>query len=207
MPESPTYDISTSLSFDDQEGPNHKFNVDEMAPSIFGSPIPKLNRGHKRKSSNFSIFGDKKPSTPASKRLSIRRAACLLSLPVELQIKIFEFLDPNSSACLGLTCKELYDIHWEEQGIVPLTGYHNGLWLHELLASWASPLVARAVRTNRILEIMFQERDPNESFGREFWRAWLGREGKSRRELGNGEGHSGIGGYAMAVQALLGFWV
>jgi hypothetical protein len=199
MPDSPTHDLSAPLSFDAQEGANLESTIDEVVPSIFGDPALKRNSGYKLKSSTFSIFEHKKPNTPASKRLSIRRSTCLLSLPVELKLKIFELLDPNSSACLGLTCKELYDIHWEKRGIVSLAGYHNELWLHELLASWASPLVAGAVRTNRILEIMFQERDPNEGFGREFWRAWLGREGKSRRELGNGEGHSGIGGYAMAV--------
>jgi hypothetical protein len=199
MSDPPTSDFSTPPSSDGQKRLNLESNGDEIVPSIFGYPLSKRNSGHKRKSSTFSIFGDKKSSPSGSKRLSIKRPTCLLSLPLELKIAIIKHLDRNSSVCLGLTCKELYDIHWEEQGIVPLNEYHNGLWLHELLASWASPLVARAVRTRRVLEIMFQERDPNGSLGREFWRAWLGREGRGRRELGIGEDHSGMGLYAMAV--------
>jgi len=172
MSNSPADVLSTSLSFDNQEGTNIGSIIDAWAPSIFGSPTPPQSKsGYKRKSSTFSSLGGKEQDASASKRLSIQRPTCLLSLPVELKIKIIKFSDPNSSVCLGLTCKELYEIHWEEHEIVPLTEYHNGFWIHELLASWASPLVARVIRTRRIMKVIFQNQESDESKGKDFWRA------------------------------------
>ncbi|KAE9375328.1 hypothetical protein N431DRAFT_531266 [Stipitochalara longipes BDJ] len=43
------------------------------------------------------------------------------SLPTELHIKIFNYLDRASSTCFGLTAKNYYPIHKDLRGIVPLT--------------------------------------------------------------------------------------
>ncbi|KAE9369280.1 hypothetical protein N431DRAFT_469205 [Stipitochalara longipes BDJ] len=46
----------------------------------------------------------------------------LMDLPIDLHVELFKHLSPTSSACLGLTCKTLYDIHWSRHGKVPLEG-------------------------------------------------------------------------------------
>jgi len=52
-----------------------------------------------------------KPSLPQEESLTKKMAAKLLALPRELLVTLFELLDPDTSTCLGLTCKPLYEIH------------------------------------------------------------------------------------------------
>jgi hypothetical protein len=46
---------------------------------------------------------------------TVTMTATLSTLPSELHVQIFELLDPDTSACLGLTCTKLYGIHEEVQ--------------------------------------------------------------------------------------------
>lgn len=59
-------------------------------------------------------------------------------LPTELQLVIFDYLDPVSSACLGITRKKFYGMHRERHGTVDLDSEGargGGLWY--LLLKWA----------------------------------------------------------------------
>ena len=49
----------------------------------------------------------------------------LLTLPDELKLNIISNLDRVESACLGLTCKQLYAIHWQKHGKVDLEGWER----------------------------------------------------------------------------------
>ncbi|KAG9243384.1 hypothetical protein BJ878DRAFT_119842 [Calycina marina] len=63
----------------------------------------------------------------------------LTSLPPEIQLEIFDTLDPVSSTCLGLTSKQFYPIHRSTHQHVPLyqqTTSH-GMSLCCLLKDWA----------------------------------------------------------------------
>lgn len=55
-----------------------------------------------------------KSSNRSTTRLHIQ------SLPKELQLEIFDHLGPVPSTCLGLTCKEFYEIHRKKHGVVSL---------------------------------------------------------------------------------------
>ncbi|KAH6666013.1 hypothetical protein B0J14DRAFT_605110, partial [Halenospora varia] len=48
-------------------------------------------------------------------------AATLLTLPGEVQLRIFDKLDKATSACLGVTCKYFYPMYREFHGFVGLT--------------------------------------------------------------------------------------
>jgi hypothetical protein len=70
----------------------------------------------------------------------------LATLPAELQLKIFSHLVPVSSACLGLTCHALFNIHKQYDdscGPVHLQSavVTNGriFQLHQLLVDWVGP--------------------------------------------------------------------
>jgi hypothetical protein len=78
--------------------------------------------------------------------------SAFVSLPVEIQLSIFEILDHSTSVCLGLTCKTFYQIHFTLRPRVslitcqcappyPSTPHLNGLCissfpLWELLHEW-----------------------------------------------------------------------
>jgi hypothetical protein len=67
----------------------------------------------------------------------------LATLPTELHLKIFKYLPRISSACLGVTCKVLYRIHWSIHGRVQLEDEDddaNGRFPF-LLQYWMTPLV------------------------------------------------------------------
>lgn len=63
-------------------------------------------------SSNMWFIKQASSSSAIESRLS--------SLPPELQLEIFERLHAVSSACLGLTCKKFYAIHWNIHGKVQI---------------------------------------------------------------------------------------
>jgi hypothetical protein len=67
----------------------------------------------------------------------------LATLPTEVHFKIFKHLSPVSSACLGLTCKALYRIHWSLHQCVRLDrdDPDTNARLSYLLESWMAPLV------------------------------------------------------------------
>ncbi|KAE9382074.1 hypothetical protein N431DRAFT_458614 [Stipitochalara longipes BDJ] len=82
----------------------------------------------------------------------------LLDLPSDVIREIFDHLHPIHSACLGLTCKALYPIHWSlhpklvlhSSATVPHAVWANFLApfsnrrkevLAGLLIEWASPLI------------------------------------------------------------------
>ena len=58
----------------------------------------------------------------------------LLSIPVELQAEVFRVLDPVSSTCLGLTCKDFYAVHKSVKGVVKLSERFYGAEF--LTSSW-----------------------------------------------------------------------
>ncbi|TVY85837.1 hypothetical protein LAWI1_G008309 [Lachnellula willkommii] len=64
----------------------------------------------------------------------------LQTLPPELHLKIFDYLRDVNSACLGLTCKQFYGIHWELHGKVSLEAKthfrHRAFTLHAALKDW-----------------------------------------------------------------------
>jgi hypothetical protein len=70
----------------------------------------------------------------------------LATLPRELLIELFEFLDPDRSTCLGLTCKKLYDIHTYTQERLDKNllyerprSFQPSSNLPTLLATWMDP--------------------------------------------------------------------
>lgn len=44
----------------------------------------------------------------------------LMDLPIDVHLVLFDYLPKISSACLGLTCKRFYDIHWKRHGRIAL---------------------------------------------------------------------------------------
>jgi len=86
----------------------------------------------------------------------------ITSLPAAVVSKLFEKLDPVTSACLGLTCKSFYDTHRSLHGRVPLqdlvwipatTSRPSSLHsLKGLIADWMAPLViGRSMYTPRFV--------------------------------------------------------
>jgi hypothetical protein len=80
-----------------------------------------------------------KATTPQS-----RAPPTLSALPTELVLKIFSYLCPGNSACLGLTCKRFYECHRQLHGNVSLkewchTDRSLGRRLYELLEEWYLP--------------------------------------------------------------------
>jgi hypothetical protein len=70
----------------------------------------------------------------------------LTTLPRELLIELFEALDADSSTCLGLTCKKLYNIHqYTQQRLNRNLLYERpgpfqpSSQLPDLLATWMGP--------------------------------------------------------------------
>jgi len=85
----------------------------------------------------------------------------LTTLPLELHLELFEYLDICSSVCLDLTCKKLWAIHSQDYKVFPISSTSFGacpLWplkvgltsavqdingkehkLGELLKQWMSP--------------------------------------------------------------------
>ncbi len=58
-------------------------------------------------------------------------------LPLELQLRIFTYLNPVTSTCLGLTCKELWGIHKSRHNSVCLTEMSERcIQLHCFLQEW-----------------------------------------------------------------------
>ncbi len=43
----------------------------------------------------------------------------LQTLPYDLQYPLVKHLDPTTSTCLGLTCRDFYAVHWRVCGTVP----------------------------------------------------------------------------------------
>jgi hypothetical protein len=68
--------------------------------------------------------------------------ASLLTLPSEIMLMIFSYLNPSPSVCLGLSSKLLYPLHRSLHGKVPLRKYSwSYAWcsdenLLHLLAQW-----------------------------------------------------------------------
>ncbi|KAN0121896.1 hypothetical protein V8E51_000222 [Hyaloscypha variabilis] len=96
----------------------------------------------------------KKGSTKESKKQT--KVKSLLDLPYDIIFEIFDYLHPIHSACLGLTCKAFYPIHWSLHPKIPLhTATLDYVWarylapfsnrrkhiLAGLLIGWASPLI------------------------------------------------------------------
>jgi len=77
-------------------------------------------------------FYDQEPSHPSN-------YPHLTTLPPELQLSIFETLDPVSSTCLGLTSRKLYPMHRARHKKVGLYegSYDSGRPLCVLLKDWA----------------------------------------------------------------------
>lgn len=73
--------------------------------------------------------------------LPFRSTSLLDTVPNEIALEIFKYLDPCTSTCLGLTCKKFYAIHTEIHGKasmfyrVQLDGGEY-LYLFELLHGW-----------------------------------------------------------------------
>lgn len=67
------------------------------------------------------------------------RRPYLTTLPPEVQLSIFETLDPVSSTCLGLTNRKFYPMHRARHKKVGLYegSYNHGLPLCMLLKDWA----------------------------------------------------------------------
>lgn len=65
---------------------------------------------------------DTNHTSPSSTRLIIKRPT-LICLPQELLLHIFRYLDRTSSLCFGLSCPELYTIHFELCGPHPIIHY------------------------------------------------------------------------------------
>ncbi|KAH8766566.1 hypothetical protein BGZ57DRAFT_930399 [Hyaloscypha finlandica] len=67
----------------------------------------------------------------------------IASIPSELQLEIFSYLDPVSSTCLGLTCKKLYSLSKKVRGATKLNavywvpGGRSFNYLGDLLEKWA----------------------------------------------------------------------
>jgi hypothetical protein len=71
-----------------------------------------------------------------------------MGLPIDVHVELFRHLSPTSSACLGLTCKTLYTIHWSRHGKVPLEAcdpqcsvLNTDTMLCGLLRTFMAPLV------------------------------------------------------------------
>jgi hypothetical protein len=77
----------------------------------------------------------------------------LLMLPTELQCKVFSYLNPCFSTCLGITCKKFYSIHRSIHGRVdpteldfrgkgrPNEDWYKGIMLWEYLVEWTAPKI------------------------------------------------------------------
>jgi hypothetical protein len=67
----------------------------------------------------------------------------LAALPTEIHLKIFKHLSRVSSACLGITCRALYRIHWSLHQRVHLEDDDpdTHAWLPYLIQYWMAPLV------------------------------------------------------------------
>ena len=84
------------------------------------------------------------------KRLIFKNLAALsfIGLPTDIHWEIFSHLDPVTAACLGLTCKSLWEIHWRSNGAVKLWKISErgeqtfGRPLYELLKTWVPPTLA-----------------------------------------------------------------
>jgi hypothetical protein len=81
--------------------------------------------------------------TTADEEGEAKAKATISSLPPELHLKIFTYLDRASSVCFSLTAKKLYPIHKELRGLVPLTACcvqapsrSRGRFLFGLLKEW-----------------------------------------------------------------------
>ena len=77
----------------------------------------------------------------------VHQTSRLISLPPELQLRVFDLLDRCSSTCLGLTTRIFYRLHRAARGKVPLCAFYfvpgssncGGFRLHVLLKEWAGP--------------------------------------------------------------------
>jgi hypothetical protein len=69
---------------------------------------------------------------------SKREPISIVDLIPELQLKIFDYLDPVASTCLGLTCKKFNTIHSHQHGSVGLHErcHKNGKELWVYLVKW-----------------------------------------------------------------------
>ncbi|KAH8773123.1 hypothetical protein F5882DRAFT_381409 [Hyaloscypha sp. PMI_1271] len=86
----------------------------------------------------------------------------LASIPPELQNKIFSYLDPVTSTCLGLTSKKFYAIHKSLHGVkvtllltdTDFFGTGTRDWLKDKIAPEKLRRNIKAVRTWEIVEQM-----------------------------------------------------
>jgi len=90
-----------------------------------------------------TIINNQKNSMAVGNQASSR----LISLPPELQLRVFDLLDRCSSTCLGLSTRVFYKLHRAARGRVPLCAFYfvpgaldcSGFRLHVLLKEWAGP--------------------------------------------------------------------
>jgi hypothetical protein len=73
----------------------------------------------------------------------VQQSPTLQSLPTEVHLEIFSYLRDANSACLGVTCRQFYAIHWGLHGKVSLEAktFNQGRYfaLHAGLKSWMGP--------------------------------------------------------------------
>jgi len=82
----------------------------------------------------------------------------LISLPPELHLMFFNYLDPASAACFAVTTRHLYAIckslHTRAQlydfCVCPVLNHH-GLFLFELLEKWIGPTLTFDIRSRKFL--------------------------------------------------------
>ncbi|KAE8442826.1 hypothetical protein EG329_002798 [Mollisiaceae sp. DMI_Dod_QoI] len=58
------------------------------------------------------------PATPSGAQISTTPLN-LQTLPYDIQYILVKHLDPTTSTCLGLTCRDFYAVHWRVYGTVP----------------------------------------------------------------------------------------
>jgi hypothetical protein len=86
----------------------------------------------------------------------------LISLPPELHLMFFDYLDPASAACFAVTTRHLYAVykrlHTRAQlydfCVCPVRNYdavYDGLYLYQLLEKWMGPTLTFDFRSKKFL--------------------------------------------------------
>jgi hypothetical protein len=133
------------------------YNIEPLSPEILNFTSRKVHVNPAQASfpvfsfltttiTNSSISKNRINSTLQTRRMATNAQPTFFTLPPELHLKIFKFLDPISSTCLGVCAKKFYAIHTSLNNSVPLLTYvalpitnGHGMHLFELLDSWMKP--------------------------------------------------------------------